>query len=42
MTECGRCHNEIKDVQSSRESMHYGKIHNSCHDKMIADLGAKK
>ena len=37
MTNCGRCHTEIKDGEY-RNSMHYGKIHNKCHDKMFADL----
>lgn len=41
VTQCGRCHTEIKD-DNFRESMHYGKIHNSCHDKMIDSLGDKK
>lgn len=42
MTECGRCHKKIKEGEKSRESMHYGKIHNSCHDKMLASLANKK
>jgi len=36
---CGSCTLEIKD-DKYRNSMHYGKIHNSCHDKMIADLSS--
>jgi len=38
---CGRCKLEITSAQDYRNSMHYGDIHNSCHDKMIEDLGAK-
>lgn len=41
MTECGRCHTEITDGKY-RNSMHYGKIHNKCHDKMFADISINR
>jgi len=37
---CGRCNLEIKKDEDYRNSMHYGKIHNKCHDKMFADLSS--
>jgi len=39
MTICGRCNYTIKDGEDYRNSMHYGNIHNTCHDKMLSDLG---
>lgn len=40
MNVCGYCNCEIKDDEKYRNSMHYGKIHNKCHDKMIAGLSS--